>query len=457
MNCLTCIYVIYVGYSYNIYITHLGIDVFTLMLVSFSIVWLVCSNSAASFTCSCVLVTVTLTNSYYHLFSMPPKKTKGKPRRSKRSVNPPAKRQDEGQTAGPQRKKTKQPPTPTPAAPAIAPPAAPAMDTAQFQLLMSTLTSTMDQGFKALAEAQAGNANRTPIPHTNMSGTNNPSPSAPVSQDTASEVGTVEIPASSLDNQFPVIKPIPTQHSVVRPLSARVPQKVKSKIWEGEYIELGSLLDRKQTLRLSTKSKPGQESPSIVWKEEKAKWLSIDEWTDAFNIYSAVWIEKFPDQAVDLLTYQHLVRKVYNDGGEWRFYDEEFRKSKQDDSTSWSQVDHVLFSSALVHGARKQPFRFKSQAQEFRQNQSLRVPRGSCFKFHKGFFCSGCRFSHRCFKCDRGDHPASKCRTRQNGNQSWSNQNHIGSTQNQAGHNQPQSGQNSNFQRGNNRQAPYPR
>ena len=35
----------------------------------------------------------------------------------------------------------------------------------------------------------------------------------------------------------------------------------------------------------------------------------------------------------------------------------------------------------------------------------LNIPRGHCFKFHKGDACSGCEFKHSCFKCG-GLHPA---------------------------------------------------
>jgi hypothetical protein len=39
------------------------------------------------------------------------------------------------------------------------------------------------------------------------------------------------------------------------------------------------------------------------------------------------------------------------------------------------------------------------------------IPRGYCFKFHKGEACSGCEFKHSCFKCD-GLHPGLKCNFR---------------------------------------------
>ena len=40
--------------------------------------------------------------------------------------------------------------------------------------------------------------------------------------------------------------------------------------------------------------------------------------------------------------------------------------------------------------------------------KSLDVPRGYCFKYHKGGYCSGCSFKHSCAKCD-GPHQAINC------------------------------------------------
>ena len=43
--------------------------------------------------------------------------------------------------------------------------------------------------------------------------------------------------------------------------------------------------------------------------------------------------------------------------------------------------------------------------------KSLDVPRGYCFKYHKGGHCSGCSFKHSCAKCD-GPHRAINCNFR---------------------------------------------
>lgn len=69
--------------------------------------------------------------------------------------------------------------------------------------------------------------------------------------------------------------------SAAIPLHARVPMKTKEKIWNHEFVELSTLYDEDSgDITISLKSgKLIQKGPS------KKKFMTIEEWTDAFNVF----------------------------------------------------------------------------------------------------------------------------------------------------------------------------
>jgi hypothetical protein len=119
------------------------------------------------------------------------------------------------------------------------------------------------------------------------------------------------------------------------------------------------------------------------------------------------------------------VRSLAAEGGDWYFYDQNFRNARSHDLPSypWSAISWELYmaakhrgrpqlgstsSDSFKHtGATKQPFRKGGY-------HPTSSPQGTCFRFHKGMGCHtpNCKYSHVCYKCNGGSHPASGCTKR---------------------------------------------
>lgn len=207
--------------------------------------------------------------------------------------------------------------------------------------------------------------------------------------------------------------------SVNLPIDARVPAKVRSKILQNEFVDFGTLLvnpafDDKFQITLQ----PSQEgsSPSLALEPvNKAKRItSIDIWLQAFHVYVGIFTAQYPHEAPGLMKYGATIQDLAARGHNWRFYDENFRFLRQSPATSlpWGTIHWELW------------LRSQSTVKKFNSTtgavKSLDVPRGYCFKYHKGGHCSGCSFKHSCSKCD-GPHRAVNCNFRAYGKKGASN------------------------------------
>lgn len=84
----------------------------------------------------------------------------------------------------------------------------------------------------------------------------------------------------------------------------------------------------------------------------------FEYWTDAFANFSSLLGKINTNQltlAEDLAIYRDLIRQIHKDGGDWYFYDVNFRQTVQNDDTlSWSYGDQILHSRALNRSITKQ-------------------------------------------------------------------------------------------------------
>ena len=225
-----------------------------------------------------------------------------------------------------------------------------------------------------------------------------------------------EVNASQL--VIPILEEPTTHVSFSKPLHSSVALKHKQKIWAGEFIDFNILIDKDERhMRLGMFDNGDDETPRLVWKQSKQRQLSIAEWTDAFHVFMAIVIEKDPGQAPNMLRYHNLIRSVATEGGDWQYYDENFRRSKEAEGLAWAHVDHVTLNFAMFRGSSKskpahasQPFLGKSSTKGKREAS---IPRGYCYKYHKGLSCTGpCRYKHVCFKCPAA-HPILRCPKKQ--------------------------------------------
>ena len=181
------------------------------------------------------------------------------------------------------------------------------------------------------------------------------------------------------------------------PLGASVSQKLKSKIWNNEYFDFKSLLDNKEE-PLSVTITSGVIN---FHQGQKSKYpLTLNQWTDAFLIFSAIYLEKFPHEGANLLKYCFMVREMQYLHGDnaFRLYDEQFRKLKESVNIPWQNPVQELRLRAATLKVQNKP----NQSQPFR----ARI----CYQFNKGERCNRnpCPFKHCCLQC-KSNHPKVKC------------------------------------------------
>ena len=108
------------------------------------------------------------------------------------------------------------------------------------------------------------------------------------------------------------------------PLCATVSLKKKEKIWSGEFIDLSALQDD-DVEDLTINVRTGAVSTTTA---SKKKFMSIEQWTDAFNVFSSVYRIKYPAEAEGLSTYMGLIGQISDRNGNWYYYDTNFDVSK---------------------------------------------------------------------------------------------------------------------------------
>ncbi len=128
-------------------------------------------------------------------------------------------------------------------------------------------------------------------------------------------------------------------------LGASVPQNIKERIWKGEYVEFSLLIpNRSSTARAKIFAESGieqmgseltvfQKGQQIVFRPTgpKRQIWSIEKWTDAFLVFSSIYLQKKPQYAQELMKYGSIIRSAARNyaGLGWREYDIEFRERMQ--------------------------------------------------------------------------------------------------------------------------------
>ena len=192
---------------------------------------------------------------------------------------------------------------------------------------------------------------------------------------------------------------------------SRVPDKIQSKIWANEYIDLGTLLSSlpgEPKYNFTVKSYGSNQPVVSLEPVQNSKHItSIDQWTTTFHVFVVDYTIRFPDSAPGLMKYSATVRDLAAKNAHWRYYDENFRYLRQKSLFPWDEVHWELWLQAhhmtKLSSSNNPPNSFNRQSKQ-------PFPRGFCWKFHQGERYFGCNFKHACFKCG-GDHPATKCKS----------------------------------------------
>ena len=280
-----------------------------------------------------------------------------------------------------------------------------------FEVLTASISAAVQQAVQtALVANSTSGANPAEAPETL------------VSQAIESEVSAITTNAGQVitNTVSPGPRPATEFRSVAISLAARVSSKIKAKIWAQEYIDLGSLLtispsNHSYSFSLKTNSDDSSPKPKLCLEpnDKPRRLYNTSQWLTAFNTFVAVYSERFTQAAPQLMKYCETVRDISAKGGDWRFYDEQFRFLRQSDPNlfPWDQIHWELWFQTMLpsrnnaHKSISNPDRDKPP-HRFRQQ----FPKGTCWAFHGGKTCSGSKFEHICFKCG-SRHPASQCPT----------------------------------------------
>jgi hypothetical protein len=291
----------------------------------------------------------------------------------------------------------------------------------QFQNLENSLNDLVRRAIGSAVGALPATAAPTPAPAA----------AASMASNTGPEVSNVQdeniIAAGTLDNinlasnagAAKKSAPNVLMSSTYNALQAKVPQKLKDKIWAGEYIDLASLLDPEAEVTYHLAMSKDPQSTNCLFDmvpQNKKVLASISQWDQAFTTYMAVYVVRFPDEMSDLLQYTFQIKQMSRNNGAWRLYDETFRRHRESSLIPWNStlMDKWLECSNAGRSAGQVPKQQysvqKSQGWPIRKgpNQPFRR-KGVCHKFNDGKECRGCIFSHTCEFCD-GNHRGIHCR-----------------------------------------------
>ena len=240
-----------------------------------------------------------------------------------------------------------------------------------------------------------------------------------------------------------------------RLLDRRINEKIKKEIWENKYIDLHLLLPQDDKEEVSPILAPGKPGEPARWQEpqiSKGK-LAIDEWCQAFCVYISVYTRKYTEATPARMAYYNKIQNLASKGGNFLFYDQEFRLAREQDGIAWDiplldlwmeclplqQVKSEQTSSYKGFNSNVQSssnFRSSKSSSKNNKNQ-FHHPKGYCYQFHNTGKCpmgQECRYSHQCWvpQC-QGKHPVFKCyklKPSTNTNSSKSEGNTIPSTVN---------------------------
>lgn len=190
-------------------------------------------------------------------------------------------------------------------------------------------------------------------------------------------------------------------------LGLNLSQELKNKIIRGEYVELDKMLTnynepQKQTLVLVNGELHATE-------KSNRKINNIQQWTDAFLIFSSVYLQAHPAKNLELLKYMRDVRLAASRCSNLGFmdYDQQFRlKRARHPTGSWGEVDSELWLLYIVNSNTKELTAVNTNQGQLRKCYTYNY-QGSCFK-------TPCGYLHCCIKCN-GNHPYALCSNRERG------------------------------------------
>ena len=190
---------------------------------------------------------------------------------------------------------------------------------------------------------------------------------------------------------------VPPIISVNNPIACNVSHATKQKIVSGQFVDLATLLQTDATEAYSRHLYINNVGELVAKEKPSTKISSIEQWTNAFLLFSAVYITAHPSQAGDLIKYMHNIRSgaERTPGLGFKLYDEQFRlKRVMDPSMSFGKIDNELWLMYMANAT--------SQSTNFHAMQYVNTHHNQkCFDFNYKGICPRyqCKYSHTCIQC----------------------------------------------------------
>ena len=206
-----------------------------------------------------------------------------------------------------------------------------------------------------------------------------------------------------------------------------LPTKQKEKVLAGKFVEMSSLLPQNYTKDPDTVYRITKDGIKPA-KQRQSKYLTLEEWNEAFGIFKAIMVEK-PDTAADIVllvkqleTYQRDINTLARQGKKWQLYDRMFRSdlAESKSKVSYGTIRHDLMLNIKNAYSKERSFRGRKDRQAVPTSNKWRPqPRNTdvCYAFNNRqqrctFGSFKCKFSHTCSRC-RGTHPRYTCEDNQ--------------------------------------------
>ena len=126
-------------------------------------------------------------------------------------------------------------------------------------------------------------------------------------------------------------------------IGIHVPQKIRQKIWDGEYVALGILGKSSQDMETSQGELVFEGGKIMVRKQiQGGSFTSIEAWSSIFMNFMSVLLEHSPQEVQQLLKYMRDIRLLAGRSSSWPWYDEQFRIKKANSYTSVGNVWDVI-------------------------------------------------------------------------------------------------------------------
>ena len=142
--------------------------------------------------------------------------------------------------------------------------------------------------------------------------------------------GKGSLQAANIDNTLNTVPQVHVDKDLLLttriPLSTLVKQTVRADIWANKFIDLSLLLTTDQQPSYDLICEPGDfegmGGPQLKCSQRKSVAIKyINQWTDAFNTYIAVYTEHFPEHTTNLMKYMATVRRIAKKKGDFLMYD----------------------------------------------------------------------------------------------------------------------------------------